>query len=64
MDEDDHMEDDWDVTRTQQGDDINLFDDDDESHSSANGSHRQKGDNSDTTSGPGKVDDLLYKSVI
>lgn len=53
MDEDDHMEEDWDVTRTQQGDDIDLFDDGDESHSGANGSHRQMGDNSDTTSGPG-----------
>lgn len=54
VDEDDHMDDDWDVTRTQQGDDIDLFDDGEESHSNTNGNHRQKGDNSDTSCGPGK----------
>ncbi|TDH15077.1 hypothetical protein EPR50_G00027380 [Perca flavescens] len=53
VDEDDHMDDDWDVTRTQQGDDIDLFDEGEESHSSTNGTHRQKGDNSDTSCGPG-----------
>uniref|UniRef100_A0A8C4HHC9 ATM serine/threonine kinase n=1 Tax=Dicentrarchus labrax TaxID=13489 RepID=A0A8C4HHC9_DICLA len=52
VDEDDHM-DDWDVSRTQQGDDMNLFDDGEESHSSGNGTHRQKGDNNDATCGPG-----------
>lgn len=54
MDEDDHVEDDWDVTRTQQGDNIDLFDEGPESHSSTNGSRRQKGDNSDASCGPGK----------
>lgn len=55
MDEDDHVDDDWDVTRTQQGDDIDLFEDGEESHgSSTNGTHRQKGDNTDTSCGPGK----------
>ncbi|KAE8295481.1 Serine-protein kinase ATM [Larimichthys crocea] len=53
VDEDDHMDDDWDVTRNQQGDDIDLFDDGEGSHSSTNGSHRQKGDNSDSSCGPG-----------
>ncbi|XP_054470748.1 LOW QUALITY PROTEIN: serine-protein kinase ATM [Anoplopoma fimbria] len=53
-DEDDHMEDDCDVTRTQQGDVIDLFDEGEESHSSSNGgSHRQKGDNSEASCGPG-----------
>ncbi|KAM4628418.1 serine-protein kinase ATM [Polymixia lowei] len=52
-DEDDHMDDDRDVTRTQQGDDIDLLDDDDVPHSSANGSHRQNGDNTDASCGPG-----------
>lgn len=58
MDDHDHMDDDCDMTRTQQGDDIDLFDEGKESHSSANGSHRQKRDNSDTTSGPGKQGSL------
>ncbi|GLD57106.1 serine-protein kinase ATM [Lates japonicus] len=54
VDEDDHVDDDWDVTRTQQGDDIDLFEDGEESHSSStNGTHRQKGDNTDTSCGPG-----------
>ncbi|XP_031716383.1 serine-protein kinase ATM isoform X1 [Anarrhichthys ocellatus] len=53
VDEDDHMDDDLDVTRTQQGDDIDLFDEGDESHSSTDGSHRQKGDNSEASCGPG-----------
>ncbi|XP_035535894.1 serine-protein kinase ATM isoform X2 [Morone saxatilis] len=52
VDEDDHM-DDWDVSRTQQGGDMDLFDDGEESHSSGNGTHRQKGDNNDATCGPG-----------
>ncbi|KAM7399540.1 hypothetical protein PAMP_018806 [Pampus punctatissimus] len=53
MDEDDHTDDDCDVTRTQQGDDIDLFDDGEEPHSSTNGNHRQKGDNTDALCGPG-----------
>ncbi|KAM9358741.1 serine-protein kinase ATM [Symphorus nematophorus] len=53
VDEDDHMDDDWDVTRTQQGDDLDLFDDGEESHSGSNGHNRQKGDNSDASCGPG-----------
>ncbi|KAF3847994.1 hypothetical protein F7725_021022 [Dissostichus mawsoni] len=52
VDEDDHMEEDWDVTRTQQGDDIDLFEEGDESHSS-NGTHRQQGDGSEGSCGPG-----------
>lgn len=46
------------MTRTQQGDDIDLFDDGDESHSSANGTHRQTGDNNDASCGPGKKESL------
>ncbi|XP_078023307.1 serine-protein kinase ATM isoform X1 [Epinephelus lanceolatus] len=53
VDEDDHMDDDWDMTRTQQGDNVDLFEDGEESHSSGNGTQRQKGDNSDTSCGPG-----------
>ncbi|XP_068564532.1 serine-protein kinase ATM [Cebidichthys violaceus] len=53
VDEDDHMDDDMDVTRTQQGDNIDLFDEGEESHSSTDGSHRQKGDNSEASCGPG-----------
>ncbi|KAM6987939.1 serine-protein kinase ATM isoform 2-T2 [Tautogolabrus adspersus] len=53
VEEDTHMDVDWDVTRTQQGDTIDLFEDDEESHSSTNGTQRQTGDNSDTTHGPG-----------
>lgn len=58
MDEDDHMDDDLDVTRTQQGDDIDLFDEGNESHSSTDGSHRQKGDSSDASCGPGNQGSL------
>ncbi|KAF1393857.1 hypothetical protein PFLUV_G00020400 [Perca fluviatilis] len=68
VDEDDHMDDDWDVTRTQQGDDIDLFDEGEESHSSTNGTHRQKGDNSDTSCGPGArsllADDYLAQQDL
>uniref|UniRef100_A0A672Y667 non-specific serine/threonine protein kinase n=1 Tax=Sphaeramia orbicularis TaxID=375764 RepID=A0A672Y667_9TELE len=35
VDEDEHMDDDWDVTKTQQGGGIDLFDDGEEPHSSA-----------------------------
>ncbi|XP_010789117.1 serine-protein kinase ATM [Notothenia coriiceps] len=52
LDEDDHMEEDWDVTRTQQGDDIDLFEEGDESTSS-NGTHRQQGEGSEGSCGPG-----------
>lgn len=58
VDEDDHLDDDRDVTRTQQGDDIDLFEDDEEAHSSTNGTHRQKGDNTDASCGPGKTGPL------
>lgn len=61
MDEDDHMDDDWDVTRTQQGDDIDLFEDGEESHSSTNGNQRQTGENNDAACGPGKDEFLLIK---
>lgn len=54
VDEDNHMDDDWDMSRTHQGDDIDLFDDGEESHSSANGTQRQKGDNGDAPCAPGK----------
>lgn len=52
MDEDDHMDDDLDVTRTQQGDDIDLFDEGETSN--GDGSHRAKGDNSEASCGPGE----------
>ncbi|KAG7226115.1 hypothetical protein INR49_018726 [Caranx melampygus] len=52
VDEDDHLDDDRDMTRTQQGDNIDLFEDDEEAHSSTNGTHRQKGD-TETSCGPG-----------
>ncbi|XP_068173804.1 serine-protein kinase ATM isoform X3 [Antennarius striatus] len=54
VDEDDHMDEAWDMSKAQQGDDIDLFDEGHESHSSSsNGSHRQKGDNTDASCGPG-----------
>ncbi|XP_041796006.1 serine-protein kinase ATM isoform X2 [Chelmon rostratus] len=46
VDEDDHMDEDWEDGST-------LFDEGDESHSSTSGPHRQKGDNSDASCGPG-----------
>lgn len=55
VDEDDHMDDDLDVTRAQQGDGSDLFDEDIESSSSSNGHHRMQGDNSDASCGPGKA---------
>lgn len=56
VDEDDHMDDDLEVTRTQQGDGSDLFDEDIESSSSSssNGHHRKQGDNSDASCGPGE----------
>ncbi|XP_039987125.1 serine-protein kinase ATM [Xiphias gladius] len=53
VDEDEHVDDDWDVTRTQEEDDIDLFEDGEESHSSTNGTHGQKGENTDAACGPG-----------
>ncbi|XP_019950752.2 serine-protein kinase ATM [Paralichthys olivaceus] len=53
LDEDDHMDDDLEMTRTQQGDNIDLFEDGEESHSSTDGTHRQKGDSTDASCGPG-----------
>ncbi|XP_030008171.1 serine-protein kinase ATM isoform X2 [Sphaeramia orbicularis] len=53
VDEDEHMDDDWDVTKTQQGGGIDLFDDGEEPHSSTNGTNGQKRDNNDTSGGPG-----------
>ncbi|XP_069003708.1 serine-protein kinase ATM [Embiotoca jacksoni] len=49
VDENDHVDDEWEMTRTQQGDDIDLFDDE-EPHT--NRTHRQKGANTDTSCGP------------
>ena len=59
MDEDEHVDDDLDVTRTQQGDDIDLFEDGEESHSSTSQNHRHKGDNTDAACGPGKRRSLV-----
>lgn len=62
MDEDDHMDDDLEVTRTQQGDDFDLFEDDEESHSSTNGTQRQLADNTDTFCGPGR--EKLFSDLL
>lgn len=63
-DEDDHMDDEWDVGRTQQGDGFDLFEEEGEgSHGRANGSHRQNGDSGDAHCGPGQnllLDELFY----
>ncbi|XP_041660775.1 serine-protein kinase ATM isoform X2 [Cheilinus undulatus] len=53
VEEDDPVDADWDVSRTQQGDEMDLFEDEEESHSSTNGTQIQKGDNSDYACGPG-----------
>ncbi|XP_076001414.1 serine-protein kinase ATM isoform X2 [Genypterus blacodes] len=53
VDEEDHADDDLDMTRTQQGDDIDLFEDDQEPHSSTAATQRQKGENPDAPCGPG-----------
>ncbi|CAJ1065758.1 serine-protein kinase ATM [Xyrichtys novacula] len=53
VEEDSHLDADWEETRTQQGDGIDLFEDSEESHSSASGTQRQRGDNSDNTCRPG-----------
>jgi len=64
VDEDHHMDDDLDVTRNQQGDNIDLFDEGNESHSSTNGTRRQMGDNSEASCGPGKGSLFLYQCGI
>ncbi|XP_029922757.1 serine-protein kinase ATM isoform X2 [Myripristis murdjan] len=51
VDEDDHMDDDWDTTRTQQTGD--LLDDDEEPHTSSSDSHRHSGENNDNSCGSG-----------
>ena len=49
VDDDEHVDDDWEMSRAQQaGGDIDLFDDGEESRSSTNGTSKQKGDNADT----------------
>ncbi|KAM4589980.1 serine-protein kinase ATM [Fundulus diaphanus] len=53
-DDDDPMEDEWEMTRNPPGGhDIDLFEDGEEAQSSANGSHRQKEDSADASCGPG-----------
>ncbi|XP_034023977.1 serine-protein kinase ATM isoform X2 [Thalassophryne amazonica] len=52
IDEDNDMDDDWDMSRNQQGD-IDLFDDGEEPHSSTNGTHKQTQENTDASCGPG-----------
>uniref|UniRef100_A0A7N8YQ22 non-specific serine/threonine protein kinase n=1 Tax=Mastacembelus armatus TaxID=205130 RepID=A0A7N8YQ22_9TELE len=68
VDNDDHMDDDWEISRTQQGDDIDLFEDGEESHGSTNGTQRQKGDNMDASCGPGAksllTEDLLAQQDL
>lgn len=56
LDEDDPVDEDMDVRRTHPGDDVDLFEDEDEpqSSSSTNGSRGGKGDNLDASCGPGK----------
>lgn len=57
-DEDDHVDDERDISKTQQGDGFDLFEEEgDGSHSSASGSHQHNGDSGDTHCGPGQ--DLL-----
>ncbi|CAG6005665.1 unnamed protein product [Menidia menidia] len=52
--EDEQLDDDWEVTRTQPaGNNIDLFEEDEAPHSSTNGTHRQQGDNAEASSGPG-----------
>ncbi|XP_030599575.1 serine-protein kinase ATM-like [Archocentrus centrarchus] len=53
VDEDNHMEDEWEMTRAPQGHDVDLFDDGEEPQSSTSGNHRPKGDNTDASCGPG-----------
>uniref|UniRef100_A0A1A7X0C2 non-specific serine/threonine protein kinase n=1 Tax=Iconisemion striatum TaxID=60296 RepID=A0A1A7X0C2_9TELE len=54
VDDDEHMDDDWETSRTEpSGTDFDLFDDGEESHSSTNETHRPQGDGVDTSCGPG-----------
>ncbi|XP_029372822.1 serine-protein kinase ATM isoform X2 [Echeneis naucrates] len=54
VDEEDQFDDDRDGTRTQQGGDVDLFEDGEEAHtSSSNGTPRLKRDNTDASCGPG-----------
>lgn len=53
MEEDDHMDEDWNMTKTQHDEDIDLFDDGDKPHTSTDGTHGPKGD-ADTSCGPGQ----------
>ncbi|KAF3692958.1 Serine-protein kinase ATM [Channa argus] len=53
VDEDDHMDDDCETTRTQQKHDIDLFEDGEESHCSTSGTHRPIGESTETFCGPG-----------
>ncbi|CAN9511502.1 unnamed protein product [Ophioblennius macclurei] len=62
-DEDDHADDDWETTRTQQEDEFDLFDVDEELGSSSNGTQKQKGDASDNSCGPG-AKSLLADGVL
>lgn len=68
VDEDDHVDDEWDVSRTQQGDRFDLFEEEgDGSHSSSNGSHRQNGESGDAHCGPGQnlqLDDLFVGYIL
>lgn len=52
VEEDDHMDEDWNMTKTQHDEDIDLFDDGDKPHTSTDGTHGPKGD-ADTSCGPG-----------
>lgn len=53
VEEDDPMDDEFNMTRTQQhGDDADLFEDEETPHTSSNGSHGPKGD-ADNSTGPG-----------
>uniref|UniRef100_A0A1A8U1C7 non-specific serine/threonine protein kinase n=1 Tax=Nothobranchius furzeri TaxID=105023 RepID=A0A1A8U1C7_NOTFU len=54
VDDDEHMDDDWETSRAEpSGSDFDLFDDGEDSHSSTNGTHRPQGDGTDTSCGPG-----------
>lgn len=67
-DEDDHMDDERDVNRTQQGDGFDLFEEEGNgSHSGTNGSHRQNGDSGDTHCGLGQnllLDELFIGYIL
>lgn len=64
MDEDSHMDDEWEMTRAQQSHDIDLFDDGEEPQSSTNGNHRPQGDITDASCGPGKWSPELICSSL